>query len=170
MTAAEPGFPGTAPGSGQPTRGKVRDMPENHEIGARLGQAVILPEILAAGFDAFEAIRMAARDHQDRVPTLFAAFMTTANAAVDGREALTIAPSLPPAGQARPGQVLPEETGAGEAADALAVLAAALGERLRQAAVLAEVPGDQAACQQGAAAARRICELMTRGEHDARLR
>jgi len=145
-------------------------MPQDHEIGTRLDQAASLAEILAAGFDAFEAIRIVARDHQDRVPELFAAFMTTANAAVDGREALTIAPSLSPASQARPGQILAAGTGTREAADALAALAAALGERLSQAAALAEVPGDQAACQQGAAAAWRICELMTRGEHDARLR
>jgi hypothetical protein len=58
-------------------------------------QAADLPETLAAGFDAFEAVRMTARDYQDRVPGLFPAFMTTADAAVDGREALTIAPSLP---------------------------------------------------------------------------
>ena len=45
---------------------------------------------------------MAARDCQDRVPELFAAFMTTADAAVDGREALTTAPSLPLAGGAEP--------------------------------------------------------------------
>jgi hypothetical protein len=62
-------------------------------IEARVRLAVGLPETLAAGFDAFEAIRMSARAWQDRVPELFAAFMTAADAAVGGREALTIAPS-----------------------------------------------------------------------------
>jgi hypothetical protein len=54
-----------------------------------------LPQILDAGFEAFEFIQITARAHQDQVPEQFAAFMTTADAAVDGREALTIAPSLP---------------------------------------------------------------------------
>ena len=80
-------------------------MPQANGIEARLRQAASLPEALAAGFDAFEAIRMAARDCQDRVPELFAAFMTTADAAVDGREALTIAPSLPLGGGTEPGAV-----------------------------------------------------------------
>ncbi len=64
-------------------------MPEANSIEVRLEQAASLPEALAVSFDAFEVIRMAARDCQDRVPELFAAFMTTADAAVDGREALT---------------------------------------------------------------------------------
>ena len=89
--------------TGQRDEGKVSDMPEANDIAERLRQAASLPEILAAGFDAFEAIRLAARDCQDRVPGLFAAFMTTADAAVDGREALTIAPSLPLDGGTGPG-------------------------------------------------------------------
>ena len=77
-------------------------MPQASGIEARLRQAASLPETLAAGFDAFEAIRMTARDWQDRAPELSAAFMTAADAAVDGREALTIAPSLLPARGAGP--------------------------------------------------------------------
>ena len=42
-------------------------MPQDNGIEAYLLQAADLPETLAAGFDAFEAIRMAARDCQDRV-------------------------------------------------------------------------------------------------------
>jgi Phage integrase, N-terminal SAM-like domain len=57
---------------------------DGNGVEARLRQAASLPEALAAGFDAFEAIRMAARRYQDQVPELFAAFMTTADAAVDG--------------------------------------------------------------------------------------
>jgi hypothetical protein len=49
---------------------------------------------LAAGFDAFEVIRAAARDCEDRASELFAAFMMAAGSAVEGRNALAAAPSL----------------------------------------------------------------------------
>ena len=142
--------------------GKASDMPEANGIEARLRQAASLPQVLAAGFDAFEAIRIAARDSQDRVPGLFAAFMTTADAAVDGRESLTIAPSLPPGGDTGRSVAMPAGAGAGQAAGALAALAAVLRERLTDAATQADMPGDRAACQDAAEAAGRICQLMTR--------
>jgi hypothetical protein len=66
-------------------------------IQARLREASSVPELLAVSFDAFEAVRVLARSSEEAVPGLFAAFMTAADAAVDGREAITIAPSLPPA-------------------------------------------------------------------------
>jgi hypothetical protein len=116
----------------------------------------------AAGFDAFEAIRLAARDCQDQVPALFAAFMTTADAAVDGREALTIAPSLPPADGTGPGVAVPTGADAGQPPGALAALAAVLRDRLTDAAAQADVPGDRTACQDAAEAAGRIRQLMTR--------
>jgi hypothetical protein len=50
--------------------------------------------LLAASFDAFEAIRVVARGSEDLAPWLFAAFMTAADAAVDGTQAITVAPSL----------------------------------------------------------------------------
>ena len=137
-------------------------MPQDFGIQARLIQTASLPQTLAAGFDAFEAIRMAARDCQDRVPELFAAFMTTADAAVDGREALTVAPSLPLDGGTELGAAVPGGADADQAADALAALAAVLRDRLTDAAALADTPGDRAACQEAAAAAGRICQLMTR--------
>jgi hypothetical protein len=140
----------------------VSDVPQDNGIQARLLQAASLPQTLAAGFDAFEAIRMAARDYQDRVPELFAAFMTTADAAVDGREALTVAPSLPLDGGTEPGPAVPAGADAGQAADALAALAATLRDRLADAGTLADTPGDRAACQDAAEAAGRICQLMTR--------
>src|SRR5260370_19498404 len=101
----------------------VSDVPEANSIEVRLEQAASLPEALAAGFDAFEVIRIAARACQDRVPGLFAAFMMTADAAVDGREALTVAPSLPQAGGVRPRDAVPGGADAGPVADALAALA-----------------------------------------------
>jgi hypothetical protein len=140
----------------------VSEVPEANGIAERLRQAASLPEVLAVGFDAFEAIRLAARDCQERVPGLFAAFMTTADAAVDGREALTIAPSLPLDGGTSPGVAMPTGGDAGQAADALAVLAAVLRDRLTDAATHADLPGDRTACQNAAEAAGQICQLMTR--------
>ncbi len=124
-----------------------------------------MPEVLAAGFDAFEAIRMSARDSQDQVPELFAAFMTIADAAVDGREALTVAPSLPLADGAAPDHAVSAGADAGQAANALAAFAAVLRDRLSHAAALADTPGDRIACQEAAAAAGRICQRMARGNH-----
>jgi hypothetical protein len=142
----------------------VSDVPQADGIEARLSQAGGLPETLAAGFDAFEVIRMTARDWQDRAPGLFAAFMTAADAAVDGREALTIAPSLPPAGGAGPGDTVAAGADPGQASDTLAALAATLRDRLTRAAAVAVLPGDRAACQDAAQAAGRICQLMASGD------
>lgn len=140
----------------------MSEVPSAYGIGAGLEQAASLPEVLAAGFDAFEVIRITARHHQNRVPALFAAFMTTADAAVDGREALTIAPSLAHAAGAKHGGALAADGDTGQAADVLAALAAVLRDRLTDATALADTPGDQAACQNAADAAARICQLMTR--------
>jgi hypothetical protein len=140
----------------------VNEDPETTSIGTRLEQAASLPDVLAAGFDAFEAIRITARHHQDQVPALFAAFMTTADAAVDGREAITIAPSLPHAPSARPGRALTADADTSQAADTMAALAAMLHDRLSQAAAQAGTAGDRTACQDAADAAGRICQLMTR--------
>jgi hypothetical protein len=141
----------------------VSEKPGASGIEARLEQAASLPEMLAAGFDAFEVVRMAARDCQDWAPELFAAFMTAADAAVDGREALTIAPSLPRAASGGPSDASAGGDDPVLIADALAALAGMLGDRLGRAAAGAELPADRLACQQAAHAAARISQLMTRG-------
>jgi hypothetical protein len=140
-------------------------------IMARLREARSLPELLAASFDAFEAIRVIARGSEDMVPALFAAFMTAADAAVDGREAITIAPSLSPA----PGVTAITSPPDADAdidtiTDALAALGALLDDRLAQAADRALAAGDRAACQEAAEAGRRIHQLMARDDHDRHLR
>jgi hypothetical protein len=146
-------------------------MHERSGVEVRLRQAATLPDTLAASFDAFEVIRFLARGNEDRVPGLFAAFMTAADAAVDGREAVTAAPSLPSGGGGGTG-VLPVAPGAdvGEIADDMAALAVLLGERLGYAATLSTTPADLAACEEAAETAGRICQLMTRGHDDTRLR
>jgi hypothetical protein len=139
-------------------------------IQARLRAAASVPEALAAGFAAFEVIRLAARAHEDQVPRYFAAFMTAADAAVTGREALTIAPSMPAIQDAaEPGGPGPEAD-VDAVADTLAALGALLAGRLTRAAALARTPDDRAACEEAAGAARQICHLMARGHDDRRLR
>jgi hypothetical protein len=122
-------------------------------------------------FDAFEAIRVLARQSQDRVPGLFAAFMTTADTAVDGREAVTIAPSLPPPG---PSIVPPVGsavvTELDEVIDALALLAGLLADRLDRAAAGATLAGDRVACEEAAAAAQHIRTLMAHSDDHPGLR
>jgi hypothetical protein len=140
-------------------------------IMARLRDACSLPELLAASFDAFEAIRVIARGSEDMVPALFAAFLTAADAAVDGRQAITIAPSLSPA----PGVTLittPPAAGTDidTITDALAALGALLNESLAQGADRALTSDDRAACQEAAQAGRRIHLLMARENNDRHLR
>lgn len=131
---------------------------------ARLESAVGLPELLSASFEAFEAIRVLARSCEDQAPELFAAFMTTADAAVDGREAITTAPSLPPAtGGPAPPQDLAPAAARHEAIGALAELSAVLADRLGHGARLADAPGDRAACHHASLAAQRIHGLTAGG-------
>jgi len=131
-------------------------------IMARLQGARSLPELLAAGFDAFETIRVLARGSEDIVPSLFAAFITVADAAVDGRQAITLAPSLPPV------SLITTPPAAGADIDTVTVALTALGELLDEclarAADRALIPGDRAACQEAAEAGRRIHQLMARGQ------
>ena len=129
--AAEPPAQQSA---GSQTR-KVDGVQDVEALATRLREACSLPELLAVSFEAFEAIRVLARRSEDTVPWLFAAFMMAADAAVDGREAITIAPSLSPA----PSGTLPASPPAADAeiktiTDAIAALGGLLDERLTDAA------------------------------------
>lgn len=160
--AEDPPEPQAAPGRQE--RGTADIVPGASSVEVRLEQAASMPEALAAGFDAFEVIRMAARECQDRAPELFAAFMTAADAAVDGREALTVAPSLPHVAAAGPGDPVAADADPGQVAAALAVLAGLLGDRLGEVAALADLANDRAACNDAAHEAGQICQLMSRGD------
>jgi hypothetical protein len=72
-------------------------VPDITGMQARLRDADSLPSLLGAGFDAFEVILLFGRAYEDQVPGLLAAFMTTADTAVDGGDFLMFAPSLPDA-------------------------------------------------------------------------
>ena len=150
---------------------KADDVHDFEAIADRLRNARSFPELLAASFDAFEAIRVLVRGREDLAPSLFAVFMTAADAAVDGREAITVASSLSPT----PGGTLVTSPPAADApidtiTDALAALGALLGERLVHAADRVLISGDRAACQEAAEAGRRIHQLMARYDNDRHLR
>jgi hypothetical protein len=144
-------------------------MPEISSITTRLREAASLPETLTAAFDAFEAVRQVARGCEDKVPALFTAFMTTADAAVDGREAITIAPSLPTDRRGGADVIMPQASvPVEEIADALAGIGRLLSDQLTSAAAMAATAADQGACTEAAQAAGRICQLMASGDHDSR--
>lgn len=144
-------------------------MQDTEFIETRLRDACTLPEVLAAGFDAFEVIRRAARGCVDTAPGLFAAFMTTAREAVEGREAITVAPSLPP-GPAAILASLPTTAGVDEVMSTLASLGALAAGCLSRAAATASVDADRVACEEAASAAQRIRRLMARDDDAAGLR
>jgi hypothetical protein len=132
-------------------------------IASRLRSGTALAELLDAGFDAFEVIRLVARACEDREAELFAAFMTAAGTAVEGRNALGDAPSLPPATGPPPAVALSATAAAGQIADELAALAALLAQRLAEEGALAVREGDRAACQHAANAATDIHRLLAPG-------
>ena len=138
-------------------RKKVDGVQEISRIMNRLQDAATSPDTLAVSFDAFEAIRQLARGCEDKVPALFAAFMTTADAAVDGRESLTIAPGLPPPGEPGAGVSVPEASAsAAEIAGALAALGGLVRGRLSRAATIAATAGDRTACHDAALASASV--------------
>jgi hypothetical protein len=132
-------------------------------IASRLRGGTTLADLLDAGFDAFEVIRLVARAGEDLAPDLFAAFMIAAGIAVEGRNALGNAPSLPPATEPPPAPTVSLAAGVGQIADELAALAALLAQRLAEAGAQAVGEGDRAACQHATHAAADIHRLLARG-------
>ncbi len=136
-------------------------MGEFGVLAARVRASASLPELLDAGFDAFEAIRSAARACEDRTPELFAAFMMAAGTATEGRNAVLAASSLPPGRGSPPSHPLAGTAAdVGHIADDLAALAGLLASRLRHAAAAATTADDRAACHQAAQTAGEIHRLL----------
>jgi hypothetical protein len=128
-----------------------------------LRQAVGLPELLVAGFLTFEDIRQAARGCEELVPELLATFMTAADAAVSGREAIAAAPSLTQAIAGRDSDIIPADGDVMKVIDALGAMGNLLSRRMAEGAAMATVADDRAACLEAAAAAGRISALMATG-------
>jgi hypothetical protein len=148
----------------------VTDVQDIKEIGTRLRAAAELPDLLEASFDAFEIIRQRARSSDQLAPELFAAFMMTADAAVDGREAVTSSPALAAGGSPAHAGMPAAITTVDQIAADLAALGALLSDLLTQAAASTAAPEDKDACTEAADAARRIRDLMAVGEDDRGLR
>lgn len=136
-------------------------MPDNAADDLR--QAVGLPELLVASFQAFEDIRLAARGCEELAPELLATFMTAADAAVSGREAIASAPSLTQAIAGRDSGIIPADGDVMKMIDALSSLGNLLSRRLAEGAAMAAVADDRAACLEAVAAAGRISALMAAG-------
>jgi hypothetical protein len=146
-------------------------MDELGAITARVVVSATVPEVLDAGFDAFEVIRQMARACEDRVPELFAAFLVAAGAAVEGRNALNDAPSLPPARSSpMTSPIMSLAADVGHVADELAELAALLARRLPEAAAEANLADDRAACDRATRAAADIHQLLGRNTDETDIR
>ena len=131
----------------------------------RLQEADGLAAVLDAAYAAFEGMVSAIHPVQDPASGLFAALVLAAASAADGRNALTLAPSLPghpllaaPAGQQSWSGEPPERV-----AKTVAGLSRLVAERLTQAADSAPDTGDEAACRNAARNARDICGLLSTG-------
>jgi hypothetical protein len=141
------------------------DMDQIESARVRLEQATGLPAVLDAGYEAFEEMLPALEEQEDRGGAAFAAFVMSATAAANGRDALAAAPSLPPA---PPGKlaVAAAESFRGQAmedaAAALARLSQLLSTRLTDASGLSADPGDKVACARAARHAASICSLLGR--------
>ena len=138
-------------------------MSQIGDLSKRLGQACDLPSTLVAAYDAFGGVRLAIRGREDPGSGMFAALVMSATAAIDGRDAITRAPSLPisslsceDAARRTGGDELRIRDLAGE----LAGLADLLADRLAEAGQAAALAGDQDACAQAAACAREIHGLL----------
>jgi hypothetical protein len=136
-------------------------------VSARVADSTTIPGLLDATFDAFEVIRQVARACESRVPELFAAFMVAATTAVESRNALNDAPSLPPArGGPVPSPTVSPTADVGHVADRLAALAALLARRLTEAAARADLAGDEDACECAAQSAADLHQILGRGNDE----
>jgi hypothetical protein len=136
---------------------KQIEMMEQH-----LGEAVGVAEMLAAGWEIFALIGDLAAACAEQSVDLYPAFMFARGAAVDGRNAMAFAPSMPAVGAALSGGAGLWTDDVSEVADALAGLASALSMRLQAVARLAADDGDRVACENAARDADRISELLAR--------
>jgi hypothetical protein len=132
-------------------------------IHQRLVNADGLSALLAAAWDIFELVQATAFADAAESPDLYPAFTFARGAAVNGRNALAFAPSMPsiPADAAYPRTKPADDVD--KIADALADLASALSIRLQESAELADDPADRTACQNAAREADQITSLLARG-------
>jgi hypothetical protein len=130
---------------------------------ARLEAADDLPAILDAAYEAFEDMLTVIEDHQHPYGGAFVAFVMSAPAAANGRDAVAGAPSLPPgrtAGRDFPGAGPAPGVSGSRAAAAVAGLSLLLVARLDAAAGLCGSVADRTACSLAARHAASVCSLL----------
>jgi hypothetical protein len=129
----------------------------------RLAVADDLPVLLDAAYEAFEVLLSVLERHEDPGNARFAAFVSAATCAANGRDAVLFTPSLPP-------RQLPRPPGEGDAAcapsmgnelNAAVAVSALLVARLSQAADQVAHPADRLGCRTAAGYARQIHVLLT---------
>lgn len=129
----------------------------------RLTQAEALPVLLDAAYEAFEVLLVILERHEDPSDARFAAFVSAATCAANGRDAVLFTPSLPsrqlprPAGESGPIDA-PDQGNGPDAAVAVSLLIKA---RLSQAAEQSADPADRLGCRTAAGYARQIYFLLT---------
>jgi hypothetical protein len=138
-------------------------MRQIQDMQARVRAACGTVDILGAGWDAFTLLLDTCEAGVGLSSGLFAAFAFAAAAASRGRLMLESAPSLPPGAGNQASRAAFVKHDLDQAAGALAGLAAALGQRLGEAAVAAVDVGDRAASLDAAAEAVRVAELLSGG-------
>ncbi len=138
-------------------------MPEIDRMRVRLETAGELTGLLSAAGEAFSLLLTACCDCEERTAELSAAFAFASAVAAQGRLIIASAPSLP-AGPGNPASYGCADADLEKTADGLAGLAGVLAARLSAEARLAPGPGDRAACQDAAAQATQIYELLALDE------
>ena len=125
-----------------------------------LADASGVPAVLAASWELFELIAAIASASAVECPDMYPAFTFASGAAVNGRNALAFAPSLPPLSRGAAHDP-PKPVGeVYQTADDLAGLASALSIRLRETARFAAATADRSACENAASDADRITKLL----------
>jgi hypothetical protein len=132
-------------------------------IHQRLVDADGLPALLAVAWDTFELVQATASASAGDSPDLYPAFTFARGSAVNGRNALAVAPSMPPVPADSTPTPPDPAADVGRLADLLAALASALSTRLRESAELAPDPADRSACLNAARESDQIISLLTKG-------
>ena len=131
-------------------------MMSAQNVQQRLEQAASLPQILDAAYDVFEQILWEIDCYNCGSEPFFAALVMAAPAAADGRNAIAVAPSLPPPSwRASEPQNL-----TGDIAAELAGLSDRLAARLDEAGGAARAEADLLACRDAARWAREVHGLL----------
>jgi hypothetical protein len=121
-----------------------------------------VPGVLSAGWQVFELVRAVTSACAGQAADMYPAFTFSRSAAVSGRNALALAPSLPTDCAPWPDLEAQVTGDVYEIADAVAGLASALCGRLREAAVLAADADDRIACENAAGDAERVSRLLAK--------